>query len=97
MARLALTPAAVGSIVAVVVALAGLGYLVMLYLGTAVTPVVAAPGNYDTGILHTELNTDNAQSIFLSTVPLSNPGGAGNATTYSPSELGKKDITQIGQ
>jgi hypothetical protein len=93
-----LPPTTIGAIIAGVLSLAVVGYIGMLFLGTAADPVADASHKYDTQVLATELNSQNDKSVFLRTVQLgTKTAQTSGVVTYTTDEIGKSDITQAGK
>lgn len=98
MAARQLSPAAVGAILAGVLSVAVVAYMGFTFLKTKPADVPEVTHKYDTQILSTELNSENEKSVFVLSVSLFTPTSlTSGGVPYSPSELGKTDITQVGQ
>ncbi len=92
-----INPSAITALLAGVLVLGILGFQTYLYTTTKPVPVAATPQTFETQIIATELDPQKENSVFALTVPLTTTTtSTSGGVSYSPSELGKVDITRPG-
>jgi|GEM_PF-5703332 len=98
MARsLSISPDTSWIIVSSVLILASAGMVAYLFLVLASVPAKSADtAQYSLNAI-TELKAPQDKNVFLKTIVLAQPAISQNQTTYKPEELGKTNLSQLGQ
>jgi hypothetical protein len=83
-----------GLLIAAVVG--GMGYLYFVRASIPAAPLPASP--YSSSVIETELQQPPESNVFLKTTKLEQPvANQENNVTYQPGELGKSNLSQLGQ
>ncbi|HSI20562.1 MAG TPA: hypothetical protein VLA04_02525 [Verrucomicrobiae bacterium] len=92
-----ITPALISAILVGAVVLGVVGFQAYLYMATTPAEVPATAHAFETQVIATELDPQKEKGVFALTVPLTTTTAAtSGGVNYSPSELGKVDITRAG-